>query len=171
MPVAELPPLSVDPEYCVVSRRRQSLAARERWAVFAALATVSLTLAAGFAAVGAWLVAPYTALEVAVLAWAFRQLERRAADWERLIVSGDRLIVERCRDGAKSRREWNRYWVQVELAERAGPRQEAGLALRFAGERWEFGAALPASEQRAVARTLRRLLPLRQDPGAACRDG
>jgi len=161
MPVAELPPLSVDPEYCVVSRRHQSLAARERWVVFAALATVSLTLAAGFAAAGAWLVLPYSVLEVAALAWAFWYTGRCARDWERLTVSGDRVIVERRRGGTQARREWNRYWVQVELAERDGLRPEARLALRFAGESWEFGAALPATERRAVARTLRRLLPLR----------
>jgi len=161
MPVAELPRLSVDPEFCVVSRRRQSLASGERWVVFAALATVSATLAAGFAAAGAWLVMPYSVLEIAALAWAFWYTGRQAADWERLTVSGDRVIVERCRLGTQARREWNRYWVQVELTEHAGLRPEARLALRFAGEEWEFGTALPAGERRAVARTLRRLLPSR----------
>jgi len=171
MPVAEIPPLAVDPEYCVVARRRQSLAPGNRWVVFAALATVSAMLAVGFAAVGAWLVLPYSLLEIAALAWAFWYVGARAADWERLTVSGDRVIVEWCRGGTQARREWNRYWVQVDLAELPGPWPEARLALRFAGERWEFGAALPASERRAVARTLRRLLPLRQGPGGIGRGG
>jgi uncharacterized membrane protein len=168
MPAAELPPLPFDPEYCVVCRRNDSLATGQRWTVFGTLAAVSLTLAAGFAAMGAWLVLPYSLLEISVLAWAFRYMERRAADWERLTVSGDRVLVERCAEGRHSQREWNRCWVQVQWMDGAAGAGGAGrwagprLALRSAGESWEFGSALPAGERQALARSLRRLLALRQ---------
>jgi hypothetical protein len=73
-----LPPLPADLEYCVVARRNDSLGRRPRWQVFGALAAVSLALAAAFAAVGAWPVLPYSALEIALLGLAFYYVERRA---------------------------------------------------------------------------------------------
>jgi uncharacterized membrane protein len=156
MPVAILPPQAVDPEFCVVSRWKLSLPARTRWGVFALLATISLTLAFGFVAAGAWVVLPYSVLELSVLAFAFRYLERRAMDWERLTVAGDRVIVERWVRGVRERREWNRPWVRAELTQaESGAREQ--LLVCCAGERLPFGDALPDEERSAVARELRRL--------------
>jgi len=156
MPVVILPPLCVDPEFCVVSRWNLSLTAKMRWRIFGLLATLSLTLALAFVAAGAWMVLPYSLLELAILALAFRYIERRAMDWERLTVSGDRVIVERCLGGARERREWNRPWVRTELEEsRFGHRR---LLLRCGGEQWEFGDALAEAERNALARELKRLI-------------
>ena len=117
---------------------------------------MSLTLALAFVAAGAWMVLPYSVLELGVLAFAFRYIERRAMDWERLTVAGDRVIVERCIRGKRERREWNRPWVRAEFAPpRFGTRER--LLLCCAGERWAFGEALPDEERNAVARELRRL--------------
>jgi uncharacterized membrane protein len=160
MPVVILPPLCVDPEFCVVSRWNLSLPARTRWRIFGLLAAVSLTLASAFVAAGAWMVLPYSVLELGVLAFAFRYIERRAMDWERLTVAGDRVIVERCVGGIRERREWNRPWVRAELRQsRFGTRER--LLLCCAGEQWAFGAALPEQELSAVTRELKRLMGAR----------
>ncbi len=156
MPIVMLPPLCANPEFCVVSRWNLSLTAKTRWRIFGLLATLSLSLASGFVAAGAWMVLPYSVLELTILALAFRYIERRALDWERLTVSGDRVIVERCMGGARERREWNRPWVRTELEQsRFGRRR---LLLRCGGERWEFGNALAEPERNAVARELKRLI-------------
>ena len=156
MPGVALPPLTVEPEFCVVARWNLSLPTRARWRIFGALAAVSLTLALAFVAAGAWMVLPYSVLELAVLAGAFHYIERRAANWERLTVAGDRVIVERSEDGRQTRREWNRPWVRAEMtAPRFG---HAGRLLLCCGsEQWEFGEALPPHEKSAVARELKRL--------------
>ena len=62
--------------------------------VFAALALVVLAIAAGFAAVGAWLVLPFAGLEVALLAAAFLLHARRAADYESFELRRGCLTVE-----------------------------------------------------------------------------
>ena len=156
MPGVALPPLTVEPEFCVVSRWNLSLPASARWRIFGVLAAISLTLAGAFAAAGAWMVLPYSVLELAVLAGAFHFVERRAADWERLTVAGDRVIVERASGGRYCRREWNRPWVRVEATERRFG-HPARLVLRCSGEQWEFGGALPERERNNVAHELRRL--------------
>jgi uncharacterized membrane protein len=149
MPGADLPPLPADPDYCVVSRRNDSLGTRARWTLFATLATASLGFALAFAAAGAWLVLPYSALEVGLLAAAFAYIERRAGDWERLTVSGDRVVLERSAGGRAARYEWNRRWLVVAIDERG--------TVRLGREAAAFGEALAATERTAIARTLRRL--------------
>lgn len=129
--------------------------------MFASLCVVSFGLALGFAALGAWLVLPYAALEMAVLYLAFRWFDRHATDWERVSVCGDRVILERERAGIHTRREFNRFWARVELEESGALRPTLRLVLRFGGEREPFGDELPAEERAAVARELRRALAVR----------
>jgi uncharacterized membrane protein len=148
------PALYPDPEFCVVVRRNNSLGRRQRWMVFAALAGVSLALASAFAIAGAWPVLPYSFLEITLLACAFRYVERRSEDWERVTIAGDRVIVERAAAGRRERREFNRPWLRIECGE-DGTR---ALTLRYAGEAWEVGGALPAEERMALGAELRRML-------------
>lgn len=155
-----LPPLPAGLEYCVVACSNDSLGRRQRWQIFAALAAVSLGLAAVLAAAGAWPVLPYAVLEVAVLAGAFAWCERHAGDWERLVVAGDRVVVERGVAGNVSRREFNRYWLRVEV-DRHGLRRSPRLFLRGGGASWEFGHALAEAERLAVMRELRKLTGIR----------
>ena len=160
MSSAGIPLPSAGPEFCVVSRRNDSLGSRWRWRGYASLCIVSFGLALGFAALGAWMVLPYSALEMAVLYLAFRWIERHAADWERVSVCGDRVIIERERAGMRTRREFNRYWARVEVEEGAfnhPPR----LKLWFAGQGVSFGDELPTVERAIVARDLRRALAAR----------
>lgn len=150
----------VDPPYCVTSRRNDSLGTRARWQIFAALCAVSMGLALAFAAFGAWLVLPYSALEMGVLFLAFSWIGRHAADWERLSVDEERVIVERERAGVRSRYEFNRCWTRLEWdggAFGSPPR----LALCSAGERVAFGDDLSAEERSIVAKNLRRALAAR----------
>ena len=128
--------------------------------MFAALACVSLGLATAFAAAGAWPVLPYSVLEIGLLACAFAWCERHAGDWERLSVAGDRVIVESRVGGKQQRREFNRYWLRVEV-ERQGVRRTPTLYLRGGGASWEFGHALPEGERLAVMSELRKLTGMR----------
>ena len=99
---------------------------------------------------------PYSLLEIGVLACAFLWFERHAGDWERLVVAGDRVVVEQATAGKQERREFNRYWLRVEV-EAGGFGRSPQVVLRGGGASWEFGHALPAAERLAVARELRRL--------------
>ena len=150
---ADLPSPPAVSHYCVMSRRNNSLDTRQRWTLFATLAALSLGFALGFAAAGAWLVLPYSAIEIAVLAVAFAYVERRAGDWERLTVSDDRVIVERSIGGRATRHEWNRPWLVVATG--------ADGVVRLGSEAVPFGAALPNDQRAEVARTLRRLASVR----------
>jgi uncharacterized membrane protein len=157
MPDTQMPTVTVEPDYSVLSRRSDSVGRRLRWTVFASLCAFSFVMASVFAVFGAWLVMPYSVLEMGVLFWAFRWYERRAADWEQLTVIGDRVIVERERAGVRTTQQFNRPWVRVEY----DPTSTGGspvLGLRYAGQVVSFGADLPVAERARLARELKRLL-------------
>ena len=159
-----LPPPPADLEYCVVARANDSLSRRRRWQVFAALAASSLALAVAFAVAGAWPVLPYSLLEIGVLACAFAWCDRHAQDWERLVIAGDVVVVERSTVRKRERREFDRHRLRVEVvdgAERAVSARAPRVWLRGGDAAWEFGHALPAAGRLAVARELRRLTGLR----------
>jgi uncharacterized membrane protein len=155
MPSVPLPS-SAGPELCVVARRNDSLGTRGRVTAFAAVAAVSLGVAGAFVIAGAWVVLPWSLLELGVLAAAFVCLERRAKDWERLTVLGDRVIVERMHAGRVDRCEWNRSWLQVERATSATGRCDR-IVLRSAGQACEFGADLGDDARRDLLQQLARL--------------
>jgi uncharacterized membrane protein len=144
-------------EFSLTSRRHDAIGRRGRWGLFASLCVLSLGFALMFAARGAWMVLPYSVLEMGVLFWAFHRFERRIVDWERITVCGDRVIVESERSGVAVRRVFNRPWLRVELEQRSFGRPPV-LALRYAGESTTFGEALPAAERIKLGRELRRML-------------
>jgi uncharacterized membrane protein len=144
-------------EFSLTSRRHDAIGRRGRWWLFASLCVLSLAFALMFVVRGAWPVLPYSALEMGVLFWAFWRFERRIADWERITVCGDRVIVECEQNGVRTRRVCNRQWLRVELEQRSFGRPPT-LALRYAGVRTAFGEALPAGERIRLGRELRRVL-------------
>jgi uncharacterized membrane protein len=152
VPVAPLSSSSVEPEFCVVARRNDSLGARGRRTAFCLVAGASLALGVAFVVAGAWPVLPWSLAEITVLGVAFACLDRRSRDWERLTVQGDSVVVERMRGGRLVRREWSRYWLRVEAG------SARGLLLRSGADACEFGAELPAEARGEVVAQLRRLL-------------
>lgn len=84
--------------------------------MFWSLAALCFGLAIGFALMGYWLTVPFAALEVAVLAWAFKVLRSRERDYETLLIDGDLMVLEWHAGTQGERREMNRQWASVECA-------------------------------------------------------
>ena len=144
-------------EFRAVSRRNDSLGSRARWTLFAALCAVSLGMALTFAAFGAWLVLPYSVMEMGLLCWAFSWIERHSDDWEQVTVQGDRIVVERNCGGLRTQCELNRFWTRLEV-EADSRNRVSCLRLCYRGESLRFGEELTAQERTVIARDLRRVL-------------
>jgi len=108
---------------------------------------------------GAWLILPFAGLEVGALYLAFRLLDRRANDYERLTIDGDRLIVEQQKQGRLTRFEGNRLWAQVVVRKESARVQ---LALRYHGREIEFGTFLSDEARSSAARSLQEQLRIRR---------
>jgi uncharacterized membrane protein len=132
-----------------VARRNNSLSSAGRQLVFIFLFVVSVGIACAFAAAGAWLILPFAGIEMLVLYAAFRYVDRRAADYERIAIVGDKVEVEICEVGRAQNYEFNRCWAQL-LASRDGGR----LALRSHGREVEIGRHRNDDQRLALAREM-----------------
>ena len=132
-------------------KRNCSLAPRQLALIFASLATVSLAIAAIFALQGAWMVLPFACIEVLALGTAFILYARHAADYERIVLCRDCLLVETCRAASLRREQCAPGRTRVEYT---GLRQEL-IGLVAAGRRIEVGRYVPESDRQVLARQLR----------------
>jgi uncharacterized membrane protein len=135
-----------------VARRNSSLSSNGRLLVFAFIFAVSIGIALGFALLGAWLILPFAGLEMLVLYLAFRYIDRRAGDFERIAIAGDRVEVEIREAGRLERYELNRCWARL-----VGAGRER-LALRSHGREIEIGRHLNAEQRLALGREIGRHL-------------
>jgi uncharacterized membrane protein len=141
------------------AKRNRSLSDAQPRKAFWLVATVSLMIATVWSVMGAWLVLPFAGLELGALYLAFRSWSRRADDYERVVIHGDRLSVE-CRTSGRVRRfDANRHWTQVIVRDGVGGRQ---FSLRSHGREIEFGILLSEGARIQAARKLRDHLRVEQ---------
>lgn len=145
---------SADDQLTVVleAKPNRSLSTAELRKAFGLAAFVSLGIALACSAIGAWLVLPFAGLEVGALYIAFRSWSRRADDYERVVIHGDRLLVERQSKGCVRRFDANRHWTQVIVRNGVRGRQ---VSLRSRGTEIEFGTFLNEGARMAAVRKLR----------------
>ncbi len=147
--------LSQAASFSLTTARRCSLSSGGRRAAFWAVAAVTAAIAGGFAAVGAWVILPFSGLELLFLYWVFQLLERQAGDYERITLAGDTLILESVLGRRARRLEFNRCWAQVVLGSdpvSGHPR----VALKSHGREVEIGRFMNDNERLALAGELRR---------------
>lgn len=130
-------------------RHASSLDLRLMLFVFGSLALFSVIIAAGFAMVGAWLVIPFAGLEIAALAMALWMIVRRAGDFERLALSGDRILVEIRERGSARQFEFHCGWARLVTGE------SGSVGLRSHGRTIEVGRYCGEAGRRELVCELR----------------
>ena len=140
--------------YAFTARRNDSLSSCGRLLVFSFILAVSLGIALALAvAFGAWLILPFSGVEMLVLYLAFRYVEHHAADYERVAIEGDKLDIEVLDGGRVARFEFNCHWAQVLCAD-----DGSRLALRSHGREIDIGRHLNKEQRIAMGRELNREL-------------
>ncbi len=126
-------------------------------AILAAVALINIAFALSFILHGAWPIAPFMGLDVALLAWAFRASSRAARRAERVTLTPARLTVARTPPRGPSR-EWafNPYWVRVEMDD--PPEHASQLTLWSHGKFLRIGQFLAPQERARFADTLKSAL-------------
>lgn len=145
---------------CVFSaelRPHASLGRRGFAALMLVFAAACLAAGALFASAGAWPVAGFLGLDLAVLWLAFRASYRWARTRELLRLTRDAFLVERVGpSGGRRRWRFQPGWLRVDLGEGIG--RPGALVLSSHGRRLEIGAFLPPAERAGLAAALREAL-------------
>jgi len=96
--------------------------------LYVSLCVISLGIAAFFWAQGATLVMPFAWLELLAVGVAFLAYALHATDGEKIVLQGERLVVELETAGRTQRAEFNREWVRVE------PKDGDGSLIEVSGQ-------------------------------------
>ncbi|HYW93649.1 MAG TPA: DUF2244 domain-containing protein [Gammaproteobacteria bacterium] len=121
---------------------------------FASLALLTGVLAAGFWLVGAWLIAPFSGLELAALGAALIYIEKQNQYREVVSVTEELIRVESGIGGPTRVREFPRYWARVRLESSSIPTHPARLLIVSHGKAYELGACLTEDQRRSLASRL-----------------
>jgi len=95
-------------------KRNCSVSPRQFVGFYVSLALCSTTIALLLAVRGAWLVAPFTAIELLAVGIAFVIHARHAVDYERIRLFPNRLVIEQACAERLTQFEFNPRWVRVE---------------------------------------------------------
>ncbi|MDE1178935.1 DUF2244 domain-containing protein [Paraburkholderia sp.] len=95
-------------------KRNCSVSPRQFVGFYVSLALFSLAIAFMLVLAGAWLVLPFTGIELLAVGAAFAVYARHAVDYERILLFHNRLVVEQVSAEHKTQFEFNPRWVRVE---------------------------------------------------------
>jgi uncharacterized membrane protein len=147
------------------------LSARTLAIIVAVVAAINLAFILYFISKGAWPVAPFMGLDVALLAWAFRESRIAARAYEHITLRASELRIEQHpAKGAVTEAAFNPYWVRVDLV----PWTEYSnrLYLRSHGRSLQVGAFLPPQTREGFAQALKTALSRAKMPDfGAARNG
>ncbi|WP_296228414.1 DUF2244 domain-containing protein [Ralstonia sp. UBA689] len=141
-------------------KRNCSLSPRQVGWFYLSIVILSFVIATFFAWQGAWLVLPFSGLEVTALGWALLYYARHASDYEHIRLDADALVVEQVFASRRVRHVFNPRWVRVELEESL--REQ--VALCSSGRVVRVGRFLDPAGRRCLADELSWCLGLGSPP-------
>jgi uncharacterized membrane protein len=125
--------------------------------VLIVVAGINFIFALSFVAQGAWPIAPFLGLDVALLAWALRESRVAARAFERITLTVSNLRIARHpARGDPSEIALNPYWVRVDFPDTGLPGTK--LLLTSHGRSVQVGRFLGAEERSAFAAALKSAL-------------
>jgi uncharacterized membrane protein len=132
-------------------KRNCSVSPKQFVCFYLSLAVVSLVIAFMLDLIGAWLVLPFTGIELLAVGIAFAIYARHAVDYERIRLFPNRLVIERVSAEQVTQFEFNPRWVRIEPG--ATPRDQIKLVSR--GETIMIGQHLAQYRRAQFAAELR----------------
>jgi uncharacterized membrane protein len=141
-------------EWCL--KRNCSASPKQLAAIYGSLVVVSGGIGLGFSVLGLWVVLPFVGVEILALGAAFLAYGRHAADYERIVLDGQQLSIERMHAGCVSREAFGAPWVKVRRQGRLVPR----IVLDVRGRQVEVARYVGPERREAFANELQHALRL-----------
>lgn len=136
-------------------------------AIFGLMLGFSAVVTAYFCWKGAWLVLPFTGLEMLVLAAGMYLSACWSSTREVITVQANSVIVRRGRRRVSEECRFQRHWAQVLLLRDPAGWYPSRLLIRSHGRSLQVGAALVEGEREQLAQELAQVVAGWSDSGAA----
>lgn len=143
----------------IVLRPNQSWTWRYNLYLLYTLLTVSLVMGAFFIYVGAWVILPFSLLELSVLLACMYYCLRRAQRQEVITVTEDHVTVEQGRQKPEASKQFIRFWSQFIVTPARHPWSACQVSIRSHGEELELGDFLNKEDKTLLVNELKRVVP------------
>ncbi len=137
----------------VTFKPNSALSVASKKKVIVLLTVIPCVIGIAFFFLGAWPILPFVGLEIAALVYAFYYINKHEADYESIIIEGDRLVIERCLGEQVSQHVINPYWVRIVQHEL--PNGALHLYLQSHGKEVEVGHYLTRKQRELLAKQLK----------------
>lgn len=154
--VSSIADLTETAEWTMITRPNCSLSATGRLLFFCVMLLLSLVIAVAFATMGAWLILPFSGLEVFALGWALYYIGCHGNDYECIVITRDRMIVETRSHKTVHQVEFQRYWARIVVLVASG-RGRCRIWVRASGQEVELGQFVNDDDRIALAQQLKSL--------------
>jgi uncharacterized membrane protein len=141
-------------ELTIISRPNCSLPVGRRVLFFCIMLVLSMIIAIGFALAGAWLILPFSGLEVFALGWALYYISCHESDYECIVITGSNMVIETRNYKTVHKVEFQRYWVQVVVLP-ASAKGRCRVWVQASGQEVELGQFVNDEERMALAHQLK----------------
>ena len=123
------------------------------------LAAVSIVFSIGFLMAGAWLIIPFSILELLVLFAAMYYCVLQCRKLEVITVSEHDVCVEKGVNGPTERWDFHKLWAQYTVQPARDPWDPQVVSIRSHGRELELGSFLNRKDKSELIRQLRRVVP------------
>jgi uncharacterized membrane protein len=110
--------------------------------------------------IGAWMVLPFTLIELSVLGIALLIYARHARDYEKITLQNSELIIELNLGYKNSLTQWNVPWVRVKDPESLYDRKKDLVILESGAQTISIGQFILAEKRHDLAKEIRQALRL-----------
>ncbi len=141
-------------------RRNCSFTPKQVGIFYLSMVCFSGLITAYFWWVGAWMVVPFTLIELSVLGIALLIYARHARDYEKITLQNSELIIELNLGYKKSLTQWNAPWVRVKDPESLHDRKKDLVILESGAQTISIGQFILAEKRHDLAKEIRQALKL-----------
>lgn len=142
------------PTHQWVFKRNCSLSPRQLLHWYLSLCGITLVIAMGFLLAGFWIVLPFAGLELLLVGTAFVVYARHAADYEKIELQPNQLLLEMA-DGSKViQLEWSPQWARLSY----NGKYKAPLLFSYKGQQVKIGKFIAEKDKSALHRELKAAL-------------
>lgn len=142
----------------IILRPNSSWSWRANLYLLYTLTAVSLTIAFGFLAMGAWVVLPYTIAELAVLFACIWYCVRQCRRQEVITISEHEVQIERGIETPTDQHNYHRIWAQFLVKPARHPWDPDIVSIRSHGEELELGSFLSRKDKHRLIAELRKMV-------------
>lgn len=144
----------------IILRPNHSWTWRYNLYLLCTLTAVSSVVSLGFLLAGAWLILPFSILELTVLAGCMYYCTRQCNQQEVITVSEDAVQIEQGRKQADVVIHYQRLWAKYLVSPPHHPWGSPRIAIRSHNRESELGAFLNQEDKQKLIAALKRVTPL-----------